>query len=250
MIQVLVYDSNGTMGEILIEEINNSDDFKLTAGVSHYLTGDEKYPTFPNFESVDVDFDVIIDFSHFSLTDNLVEYALDKKKPLVIATTGLSDEQENLIKDASETIPLFRAKNFSLGINLIAHLIQEAQTLLTEFDIEIIEKHHNKKVDSPSGTAFILADSLNKNNEYTYQHGRYGKTSKRDKKEIGIHSLRGGTIVGEHSVIFAGTDEVVEFKHEAHSKKVFAKGSLKAAEYLAKQKKGLFNMNDLIKGRK
>ncbi len=250
MMQVLVYDSNGTMGKILIEEIDNSENLKLTAGVSHYLTGDEKYPAFPSLESVDVDFDVIIDFSHFSLTDNLVKYALDKNKPIVIATTGLSDEQENLIKDASKTIPIFRAKNFSLGINLIAHLIQEAQALLTEFDIEIIEKHHNKKVDAPSGTAFILADSLNKNNEYAYQHGRYGKTSKRDAKEIGIHSLRGGTIVGEHSVIFAGTDEVIEFKHEAHSKKVFAKGSLKAAEYLVKQKNGLFNMNDLIKEEK
>jgi 4-hydroxy-tetrahydrodipicolinate reductase len=250
MMQVLVYDSNGTMGKILIEEIDNSENLKLTAGVSHYLTGDEKYPAFPSLKSVDADFDVIIDFSHFSLTDNLVKYALDKNKPIVIATTGLSDEQENLIKDASKTIPIFRAKNFSLGINLIAHLIQEAQALLTEFDIEIIEKHHNKKVDAPSGTAFILADSLNKNNEYAYQHGRYGKTSKRDTEEIGIHSLRGGTIVGEHSVIFAGTDEVIEFKHEAHSKKVFAKGSLKAAEYLVKQKNGLFNMNDLIKEEK
>jgi len=201
-------------------------------------------------ESVDVDFDVIIDFSHFSFTGNLVDYALSKRKPLVIATTGLSDEQENMIKDASKIIPIFRAKNFSLGINLIAHLIQEAQALLTDFDIEIIEKHHNKKVDAPSGTAFLLADSLNESNEYAYQHGRYGKTSKRDKKEIGIHSLRGGTIVGEHSVIFAGTDEVIEFKHEAHSKKVFAKGSLKAAEYLINQKNGLFNMNDLIKGGK
>ncbi|MEA3422649.1 MAG: 4-hydroxy-tetrahydrodipicolinate reductase [Bacillota bacterium] len=246
--QVLVYDSNGTMGKILIEEISNNVNLKLTAGVSHYITGDENYPAFPSLESVDVDFDVIIDFSHFSLTDNLVGYALAKKKPLVIATTGLSDKQEDLIKDASRTIPIFRAKNFSLGINLIAHLIQQAQTLLTDFDIEIIEKHHNKKVDAPSGTAFILADSLNKNDEYTYKHGRYGKASKRDKKEIGIHSLRGGTIVGEHSVIFAGTDEVIEFKHEAHSKKVFAKGSLKAAEYLIKQKNGLFNMNDLIKG--
>ncbi|MCD6435607.1 MAG: 4-hydroxy-tetrahydrodipicolinate reductase [Clostridiales bacterium] len=248
MIKVLVYDSNGTMGKILDEEISINPNLNLAVGVSHYLTGNEKYLAFPSLKSVNVDFDVIIDFSHFSLTDNLIEYALNQKKPLVIATTGLSDKQESKIKDASKIIPIFRAKNFSLGINLMAHLIQEAQKLLSDFDIEIIEKHHNKKVDAPSGTAFLLADSLNKNNEYIYQHGRYGKSSKRDSKEIGIHSLRGGTIVGEHSVIFAGTDEVIEFKHEAHSKKVFAKGAIKAAEYLINQKNGLFNMNDLIKG--
>ncbi|MBN2259546.1 MAG: 4-hydroxy-tetrahydrodipicolinate reductase [Clostridiales bacterium] len=246
MIRILVYGAKGTMGKIITNEIESHPDFILSACVSKHIDGDESCSAFADLDSVNVEYDVVIDFSHFSLTDDLIDFCIKKNKPLVLATTGLSEEQEQKVLKASDTIPVFRSKNLSIGINLIAHLIQEAHELLNDFDIEIIEKHHNKKVDAPSGTAFLLADAINQKNDYTYIHGRFGKTSKRNAKEIGIHSVRGGTIVGEHSVIFAGTDEIVEFKHEAHSKKVFAKGALNAAKFLISKKNGLFNMNDLI----
>lgn len=246
MTKIIVYGSNGAMGKILIELIQDHPDFELVCGVSRTIYGNENYKIVNDLNTINDKADVIIDFSHFSLTDNLLNYCVNTNTPLVIATTGLSEDQEKNIMKSSKQIPIFRSKNFSLGINLIADLIIQAKNILKGFDIEIIEKHHNKKVDAPSGTAYLLADSLNESNEFTYKHGRYGKSEKRDEKEIGIHSIRGGTIIGEHSVIFAGTDEVIEFKHSAQSKKVFALGSLEAAKFIKDKKPNLYTMNNLI----
>ncbi len=244
--KILINGSTGAMGKTLIEMIDVSDELELAAGVSNEITGDESYPAFSNFEQINVDYDVIIDFSHYTVTDALIAYAIKMNKPVVLATTGLSAEQEANVVIASKSVPIFRAKNFSLGVNLIAHLIKSAQEVLKDYDIEIIEKHHNRKTDAPSGTAFFLADALNENQDYTYKYGREGNQAKREKNEIGIHAVRGGTIVGEHSVIFAGTDEIIEVNHAAHSKKVFANGAIKAAEFIGKQKNGLYNMNDIM----
>lgn len=244
--KILINGSTGAMGKTLIEMIDGSDELELAAGVSKDITGDESYPAFSNFEQINVDYDVIIDFSHYTVTDTLIAYAIKMNKPVVLATTGLSAEQEANVVIASESVPIFRAKNFSLGVNLIAHLIKSAQEVLKDYDIEIIEKHHNRKTDAPSGTAFFLADALNENHDYTYKYGREGNQAKREKNEIGIHAVRGGTIVGEHSVIFAGTDEIIEVNHAAHSKKVFANGAIKAAVFINNQKNGLYNMNDIM----
>lgn len=245
MIKVAVLGASGTMGRILIETIEATEDFAYVAGVP----SDPDMPGgFAELMAIDVPCDVLVDFSHHSLLESLLDFGLSRSLPLVIATTGYSEEQEQLILEASRYIPIFRAKNFSLGVNLLVKLVQEAQHLLKDFDIEIIEKHHNKKLDAPSGTAFLLADSLNGNQDHPYRHGRFGKSAKRETGEIGIHSVRGGTIVGEHSVIFAGVDEILELKHAAHSKKVFAEGALKAAGFLVKKSPGLYTMNDLIEG--
>jgi len=244
--KILINGSTGAMGKTLIEMIDSSEDLELAGGLSKDINGSELYPAFSNYEQVNVDFDVIIDFSHYTVTDALIAYALKMKKPIVLATTGLSAQQELNVVAASESIPIFRAKNFSLGVNLIAHLIKTAQEVLKDYDIEIIEKHHNRKTDAPSGTAFFLADALNENNDYIYKYGREGNQAKREKNEIGIHAVRGGTIVGEHSVIFAGTDEIIEVNHAAHSKRVFANGAIKAAEFISSQKNGLYNMNDIM----
>ena len=244
--KILINGSTGAMGKTLIEMIDGSDELELAAGVSKDITGDESYPAFSNFEQINVDYDVIIDFSHYTVTDTLIAYAIKMNKPVVLATTGLSAEQEANVVIASKSVPIFRAKNFSLGVNLIAHLIKSAQEVLKDYDIEIIEKHHNRKTDAPSGTAFFLADALNENHDYTYKYGREGNQAKREKNEIGIHAVRGGTIVGEHSVIFAGTDEIIEVNHAAHSKKVFANGAIKAAVFINNQKNGLYNMNDIM----
>jgi 4-hydroxy-tetrahydrodipicolinate reductase len=248
MTNILIHGSTGTMGKVLIEMIEASNEYQLAGGVSNRIEGNENYPIFETLLQVNVPYDVVIDFTHYSLMDEMVRDLKQVKKPAVIATTGLSESQEQSIVELSNIVPVFRAKNFSIGINLLAHLIQNARDVLSGYDIEIIEKHHNRKVDAPSGTAYFLADSLNQKNDYIYQHGREGNQTLRKNNEIGIHAIRGGTIVGEHSVIFAGTDEVLEFKHEAHSKKVFATGAMKAAAYIANQPAGQYNMNNLMPG--
>lgn len=245
-VAVLIHGSTGTMGKVLIDMIEQDDRFTFAGGVSNMIAGDETYPIFASVCEVNVPYDVIIDFSHYSLMDRLIEEVAQCGKPLVMATTGLSAEQEQAVDTLSQTVPVFRAKNFSIGVNLLAHLIQSAQKVLSGFDIEIIEKHHNRKVDSPSGTAYFLADALNTSGSYRYQHGREGNQTRRQPDEIGIHAVRGGTIVGEHDVIFAGTDEVIELSHAAHSKRVFAHGALSAAAFLANQAPGYYNMNNLM----
>jgi len=209
------------------------------------------FTVYQNLENIKEDFDVIIDFSHFSVFESILKLALEKKKPLVMATTGLSEEQKHKLVEASEQIPVFQSANMSLGINLMANALKVVAPLLAEsgFDIEIIEKHHRKKVDAPSGTAFLLRDAINDAlpQKKDSLYGRHGKSEKRCD-EIGIHAVRGGTIPGEHLVLFAGEDELFEIKHNALSKKVFAQGALSAAAYLIAQKPGFYNMNHLING--
>ena len=191
--------------------------------------------------------DVIIDFSHHSTIEDTLSYAIKTKTPIVIATTGFNDEELTKIKKASNIIPIFHSSNMSLGVNVLVKLVKEAAKSLNGFDIEIIEKHHNKKLDAPSGTAVMIANGVKEvlpDSEYIY--GRHGRSDKRSSNEIGIHAIRGGTIVGEHTTIFAGHDEVVEIKHSAQSKDIFAKGAIAAAKFLVKQEAGYYNMNNML----
>ena len=194
--------------------------------------------------------DVVIDFSNALAVDGLLSYCGEKKLPVVLCTTGLSEEQLAQVQCVSEKTAVLKSANMSLGINMLLKLLQDAAKILAPagFDIELVEKHHNLKVDAPSGTALALADSVNEalGNAYEYVYDRSKERKKREKKEIGISAVRGGTIVGEHEVIFAGADEVIEFKHTAYSKAVFGKGAVEAAKYLAGKQAGLYDMSDVI----
>ena len=194
--------------------------------------------------------DAVIDFSSPVALNDILSVGIEKNLPLVLCTTGYSEEQLAKINEASKKVAILRSANMSLGINLLLGLVQAAAKVLSDanFDIELVEKHHNQKVDAPSGTALALADAINEalNNEYNYKYDRSAERVKRDKKEIGISAVRGGTIVGEHEVIFAGTDEVIEFKHTAYSKAIFGKGAVSAAKYLAGKPAGMYSMKDVI----
>lgn len=248
MINIVLSGFNGAMGKNLVEIISDSEGMQVSAGVDRSSNSSYTFDQFENFENNDLKGDVIIDFSHYTLVPGLLDYCERTKTPAVICTTGLDDETSARIEVLSKELPLFLSGNMSLGINLMIDLIKKASEILSyDFDVEIIEKHHNKKVDSPSGTALMLANAIKEtaNNKY-YVHGRHGNETLRDKEEIGIHAVRGGTIVGEHQVIFAGTDEIVEIHHKATSKKVFAKGAIKAAMFLKDQKPGLYDMSSVI----
>ncbi|HHV38074.1 MAG TPA: 4-hydroxy-tetrahydrodipicolinate reductase [Tepidimicrobium sp.] len=250
MLKVVINGLLGQMGQVIAEQVKNKDDMELVAGIvtdTHSYAGDiEVYDNIMNFNGP---CDVIIDFSHPSALADLLNYAKNNEVALVIGTTGYGDKDISFIKEAAKNIPIFYSANMSLGINLLLSLVHKAAAILgDDFDIEVIEKHHNQKIDAPSGTAYMIADKINQafNNSKTYTFGRHTKTEKRSPKEIGIHAIRGGTIVGEHTVLFAGLDEIVEIKHNASSKSVFAKGALRAAEFIVAQDKGLFDMDDLI----
>ncbi|MCM1992439.1 4-hydroxy-tetrahydrodipicolinate reductase [Oceanirhabdus seepicola] len=248
MVNILLSGCSGTMGKVLITECTKLENIKIVAGFDKQYSSDFSFPVYSNLEDIKEKIDVIIDFSNPVVLDSLLKFCVKSKLPLVLCTTGFSDSQIKEIKSASTETPIFFSANMSLGINLIKNLLIKAATVLYDgFDIEIIEKHHNKKVDSPSGTAYLLGDaiinSIPEENEYV--HGREGY-HKREKKEIGMHSLRGGSIVGEHEVIFAGNDEIVSIKHEALSKNIFAMGAFKAAKYLVDQEAGLYDMDDML----
>lgn len=249
MVKVLLNGCSGKMGRVIIEAAKNFPDINIVAGIDKYKANDISFQIFESTSLVNVDYDVLIDFSRPEALNDLLDLSLKNKKPIIICSTGFSDEQLKLIKEKSEIIPIFKSANMSLGINLINSLLKKIVPVLYEnYDIEIIEKHHNQKVDSPSGTALLLADTIkaNINEETKYIYGRQGE-SKREKNEIGIHSVRGGSIVGEHDVIFAGASEVIELSHSAHSREVFAIGALKAAKYMKdKTKAGLYDMEDLL----
>ena len=211
------------------------------------------FPLHPVFEKIaqcDVDVDVVIDFSNAGAVDELLDYCVEKSLPVVLCTTGLSDEQLKKVDECSEKIAVLKSANMSMGINLLLKLLKDAAKVLAPagYDIELVEKHHNQKLDAPSGTALALADSINEamGNEYEYVYDRSQVRKKRDAKEIGISAVRAGTIVGEHEVIFAGTDEVIEFKHTAYSRSVFAKGAVEAGKFLAGQPAGMYDMGDVI----
>ena len=236
------------MGGFVADACKADSDIQVVAGVDKVNIGQD-FPIFNDFASVNTKADVIIDFSNPVLLDSILEYAIKTNTAVVLATTGYSDSQIEQIKEASKEIPVFFTFNMSLGVNLICSLAKKAAAILGDgFDIEIVEKHHNQKIDAPSGTAIMLANAVNScfGGEKVYEYDRHSKRQKRSPKEIGIHSIRGGTIVGEHDVIFAGHDETVTISHSAQSKEVFAVGSVKAAKFLAEKPAGLYDMNSIM----
>ena len=249
MTKIVICGANGKMGHTVASCIQVREDCTVIGGIDSYTA---KYSDFPIVEkpsdlaSVP---DVIIDFSNPSSLDGLLEYALVNNVALVLATTGYQEEQIGKIQVAAQQIPVFFTFNMSLGINLLVELAKKAATVLGgQFDIEIVEKHHNQKIDAPSGTAIMIANAINEtlDNEYHYVYDRHARRMKRDPKEIGMHSIRGGTIVGEHDVIFAGQDEVITLSHSAASKTVFAVGAVNAAVYLCGKPAGLYDMKQLV----
>ena len=249
MTKIVLVGINGKMGQVICRIIDSYDNAEIVCGVDINTEEKNGVPVYSDFNDVKEDCDVIIDFSHPSSLDSTLNYAVRENKGVVIATTGYNSEGILKIKNAAEKIPVFFSANMSLGVNLIIELAKKATAILSEgFDIEIVEKHHNQKIDAPSGTALAIADAINGvcNNSNDYVYDRHSSRKKRGKKEIGIHSVRGGTIVGEHEIIFAGTDEIIEIKHTAMSKEIFAVGAVKAAVYLKDKTAKLYNMNDLI----
>lgn len=250
MVRAIMHGCNGKMGQVITGLIKADDGIELVAGVDTYTGIPNDYPVFERIEQCDVEADVVIDFSNAKATDALLDYCAGKKMPIVLCTTGLTEEQLKKVGEASRETAVLRSANMSLGVNLLMKLLQDAAKVLAPagFDMEIVEKHHNQKVDAPSGTALALADSMNEalDREYTYVYDRSQVRKKRDSKEIGISAVRGGTIVGDHEVIFAGADEVIEFKHTAYSKAVFGKGAIEAAKFLAGKPAGRYDMSDVI----
>ena len=249
MKKVVIVGACGHMGRVIADIINGREDCTVLAGIDK-VGGGAAFPIYPDLNELAEKPDVIIDFSHPSALDDLLGYCLTNGVPVVIATTGYSKEQVEQIHKAAEQIPVFFTFNMSLGINLMAELAKKAVAVLGgQFDIEIVEKHHNQKLDAPSGTAIMLADAINNelDKPYTYVYDRHSVRAKRSKTEIGMHSIRGGTIVGEHEIIFAGRDEVVTLKHEAHSKSVFAVGAVNAGVFLCGKPAGLYAMSDMLK---
>ncbi|MBQ8338243.1 MAG: 4-hydroxy-tetrahydrodipicolinate reductase [Oscillospiraceae bacterium] len=248
MLNILLCGSLGKMGAAVKAAAEGSDVFVAAEVDARVAEGEQN--AYQAFSQVEGKYDCIIDFSHPSVTDSMLDYALETKTPVVLCTTGLSEQQLERVRAAGEQIPVFFSANMSLGVNLIVALCKKATELLSDdFDIEIIEKHHNQKVDAPSGTAIMLADAINEaaGDKYEYVYERASVRKKREKKELGIHSLRGGNIVGEHEVIFAGHDECVSIKHSATSKEVFAVGAINAARFLVAQGAGIYSMADMLK---
>lgn len=247
MIKVLINGINGRMGQEVLNQVNLSDNFEVCCGVDKF-DNNLGFPTYTDVKLIKETPDIIIDFSIPEATINILEFAKAKNIPIVIATTGFSDKQLSLIEEYSKIIPIFRSGNMSYEINIMADIVSKLAKQLKDSDIEIIETHHRNKIDSPSGTALILADSINDslNNEMDYQYNRHSVRQKRPDKEIGIHSIRGGTEVGKHTVLFLGENESFEITHTVTSRSIFAKGALKAAKFLISQNAGLYNMKDLI----
>lgn len=251
MIKILLNGCNGRMGQTISTLLQTNEEIIISAGVSPHSEQLHQYPVFKNIQECKENFDVIVDFSKAESLDNLLTYALKRKKPLLIATTGHSPQQLAKIEKASKHITIFKCANTSLGISLMLEIVKNAASVLgTDFDIEIVEKHHNQKIDAPSGTAVIIANAINEaaSGQYNFVYDRHSQRSKRTKKEIGFHSIRGGTYVGEHTVIFAGNDEVLEIKHSALSKNVFAEGAVRIIKFLHNKPAGLYSMKELIKG--
>lgn len=250
MVRAIMHGCNGKMGRVITGLISEDEGIRIVAGVDAYTAVPNEYPVFDSIEKCDVEADVVIDFSNASAVDGLLSYCRDRKLPVVLCTTGLSEAQLAEVEDAAKETAVLKSANMSLGINLLLKLLQDAAKVLgpAGYDIELVERHHNQKVDAPSGTAIALADSVNEalDHQYTYVYDRSQVRQKRDKKEIGISAVRGGTIVGDHEVIFAGTDEVIEFRHTAYSKSVFGKGAVEAAKFLAGKPAGRYDMSDVI----
>jgi 4-hydroxy-tetrahydrodipicolinate reductase len=250
MTRVIMHGCNGHMGQVITKLAAEDKDVEIVAGIDPFDDGHNEYPVFASIRDCNVEADVIIDFAAAAAVDGLVDYCAEKNVPVVVCTTGLSDAQLEKIREASKKVAVLKSANMSLGINTLFKLLQDAAKVFCDagFDVELVEKHHNKKLDAPSGTALALADSIKEvlGDDYFYKFDRSKEKAKRDAKEIGISAVRGGTIVGEHEVIFAGEDEVIEFKHTAYSKSVFAKGAIEAAKFLAGKTAGYYDMKDVI----
>lgn len=250
MLRAIMHGCGGKMGQTINRLTAQDDALSIIAGIDPAMPQDCPYPVFATPQECDVEADVVIDFSVAPAMDALFDWCEAKGLPLVLCTTGLSEAQLTRVQKLSESVAVLRSANMSLGINTLSKLLQTAAGILAEagFDIEIVERHHNQKLDAPSGTALALADAINESlgNSCSYVYDRSQVRQKRGKQEIGISAVRGGTIVGEHEIIFAGTDEVIEFKHTAYSKAIFAKGALQAAKFLAGKPAGLYDMSDVI----
>jgi len=250
MVKVIMHGCNGKMGQTISSLIAADEEIEIVAGVDARDEGKNSYPVFSAIKECTVEADAVIDFSVAAAADALLDYCVEKKVPCVLCTTGLSEAQLEKVKEASEQVAILKSANMSLGINMLLKLLKEAAKTLAPagFDIEIVEKHHNQKLDAPSGTALALADSINEemNQAYDYVYDRSQVRQKRSGNEIGISAVRGGTIVGDHDVIFAGADEVVTFSHRAYSKAVFGKGAIQAAKFLKGRPAGMYDMADVI----
>lgn len=249
-IKILISGASGKMGHAVASAIADREDCVVCAGIDLRTDAYADFQIYQDFSALPEKPDVIIDFSNPAILDSLLNYCLVNGVPCVLAATGYSDEQKAQIQKASENIPVFFSGNMSLGINLLIQLAKKAVSILgNQFDIEIVEKHHNQKLDAPSGTALMIADAINNSldNQYHYVYDRHSRRQKREKSEIGLHAIRGGTIVGEHDIIFAGHDEVITLSHSAASKEVFAVGAVNAAVFLKDQKAGMYDMSALMK---
>lgn len=250
MIKVLMHGCNGRMGQMIAGLLKDDKEAEIVAGVDTFDGVSNPFPVFSKIGDCNVKADVVIDFSNAGAVDGVLDYCVATKTPVVLCTTGLSGEQLARVEEAAKETAILKSANMSLGINLLLKLLKEAAPILSEagFDIEIVEKHHNQKLDAPSGTAVALADAINEaeNGAYTYVYDRSQVRQKRGAKELGISAVRGGTIVGDHDVIFAGTDEVITFEHRAYSRAVFGKGAIQAAKFLAGKSAGRYDMSDVI----
>lgn len=250
MIRIIMHGCNGRMGQMISDICKEEEEVKIVAGIDVAEVQNLSYPVFTDITKCDVKADVMIDFSTAKAADAVLDYCVEKKLPLVFCTTGLSEEQLKKMDLASEKIAILKSANMSLGINLLFELLQRAAKVLADagFDIEIVERHHNQKLDAPSGTALALADAVNDalNGAYEYTFDRSTERKKRESSEIGISSVRGGTIVGEHEVIFAGKDEVIELKHTAYSRAVFGKGAVEAAKFISGKAAGYYDMQKVV----
>ncbi len=250
MVRVIMHGCNGKMGQVISRLAAEDEELCIVAGVDARDDGHNEYPVFTDISECNVEADALIDFSAAPAVDGMLAYCVEKNLPCVLCTTGLTQEQLAKAEEAAGKIAVLRSANMSMGINLLLKLLKDAAGILAPagFDIEIVEKHHNQKLDAPSGTALALADSINEefDGAYEYVYDRSQVRRKRSPKEIGISAVRGGTIVGDHDVIFAGEDEVITFSHTAYSKAIFAKGALQAAKFLAGKQAGRYDMSDVI----
>ena len=246
----MMHGCNGVMGQVISKIVEETEGAVMACGVDRVDDGHNDYPVFTDINACDVEVDAIIDFSAAPAVDGLLDFAVERQIPVVLCTTGLSDEQLERVHEASKKTAVLRSANMSLGVNTLFKVLKSMTKLLADagFDIDIVEKHHRRKLDAPSGTAIALAEAVNEplNNEYEFVYDRSQRREQRPKKEIGISAVRGGTIVGEHEIIFAGQDEVIELKHTAYSRAIFGKGAVSAALYLAGQEAGMYDMSDVI----
>lgn len=250
MVNVLLHGCNGAMGQVIVGLAEKDPQITIAAGVDLNTEKKQDFPVYASLAEVKEPVDVVVDFASAKAADGLLDYCGERGIPVVLCTTGLSPEQIKKVEQTSEKTAVLRSANMSLGVNLLFRLVAEAAKTLSAagFDIEIVEKHHNQKMDAPSGTALALADAANAalDDSCHYVYDRSQRREKRDPREIGISAVRGGSIVGEHDVIFAGTDEVITIRHTAYSKAIFGKGALSAAVFLAGREPGLYTMADVI----